>query len=254
MALGPRVGASWGTLARFRIFDIPVSVHASVLFVVVVLGWASGFQAASTMAVWGVVVFVSLMVHELGHALTARSYGATVSIELNGLGGLTRWSSPPEGMTPGRTALVSAAGSASGFLLAGVAWVISEVWGPFGGLAGLGVRVLFYVNIVWGLLNWLPVRPLDGGHLLLAFLARVAPRRGEAIARAVFIVTAGLAVLAAVRYRMLFIGIFAVWALMGEFAGERREPVGIPEFRYDEPDDDRGDDPVPETLADDEPG
>lgn len=219
---------------------------------VVVLGWASGFETIPTMAVWGVVVFVSLMVHELGHALTARSYGATVSIELNGLGGLTRWSSPVEGMTPGRTALVSAAGSASGFLLAGAAWVITEFWGPFGGLAGLGFRVLFYVNVVWGLLNWLPVRPLDGGHLLLAFLARVAPQRGEAIARAIFIATAGVAVLAAFRYRLIFIGIFAVWALMGEFAGERREPAAIPAFGYD--DDDPGPESVAETLADDEPG
>ncbi len=228
-------------------------VHASVLFVVVVLGWASGFDTPSTMAVWGAVVFVSLIVHELGHAVTARSYGATVSIELNGLGGLTRWGSPKEPMTPGRTALVSAAGSASGFLLAGMAWAVNEIWGPFGGLAGLGMSVLFYVNIVWGLLNWLPVRPLDGGHLLLAFLARVAPKRGDAIARGIFITTAALAVLIALRYRMLFIGIFAVWALMGEFAGERQEHAGIPELRYGEPEDDR-DDPVSEALTEDEPG
>ena len=244
-----------GPLARFRIFGIPVSIHASVLFVVVVLGWASGFQELPSMAVWAVVVFVSLMVHELGHALTARSYGSEVAIELNGLGGLTRWSASPKGMTPGRTALVSAAGSASGFLLAGVAWVVREIWGPFGGLAGLGVPVLLYVNIVWGLLNWLPVRPLDGGHLLLAFLARVAPQRGEAIARGIFIATAGSAVLVAFRYRMLFIGIFAVWALMGEFAGSRQDSVAIPEFRYDDrPEDDAGDGAVPETLADEEPG
>lgn len=231
-----------------------MSVHASVLFVVVVLGWASGFQALPTMAVWGAVVFVSLMVHELGHALTARSYGSEVAIELNGLGGLTRWSSPSQGMTPGRTALVSAAGSASGFLLAGVAWVISEIWGPFGGLAGLGVRILFYVNVVWGLLNWLPVRPLDGGHLLLAFLARVAPKRGDVIARGIFIATAGIAVLVAFRYRMLFIGIFAAWALMGEFAGERAQPVAIPQFSYEDGDDGPDDESVAGTLVEDEPG
>ena len=67
------------------------------------------------------------------------------------------------------------------------------------------------------------------------------------------ITTAALAVLIALRYRMLFIGIFAVWALMGEFAGERQEHAGIPELRYGEPEDDR-DDPVSEALTEDEPG
>lgn len=227
-----------GSLARFRLFGIPVSVHASVLVVVLLLGWVSGFQALPTMAVWAFVVFVSLMVHELGHALTARSLGSDVAIELNGLGGLTRWSAPQAGMTPGRVALVSAAGSASGFIFAGLVWVVSQVWGPFGGLAGLGVRVLLYVNIVWGLLNWLPVRPLDGGHLLLAFLARVAPKSGDRIARAIFIGTAGAAVAAAFRYRLVFAGLFAAWILLSELGVGVRPAARLPEFGYDETEED----------------
>lgn len=233
-----------GALARFRLFGIPVSIHPSVLVIVVFLGWASGFQRLQTMTVWAAVVFVSLLVHELGHALTARSMGSEVAIELNGFGGLTRWTAPTGGMTPGRTALVSAAGSASGFLFAGAAWVAGELWGPFGGLAGLATRVLFYVNVVWGLLNWLPVRPLDGGHLLLAFLARVAPKNTDRIARTIFIGTAAVAAAVAFRYRLVFAGLFAVWMLLSELGTAARPSAPLPAFGYDdEPDDEE---PVPE--------
>ena len=206
--------------------------------VVLLLGWVSGFQRPATMALWAGVVFVSLLVHELGHALTARSLGSNVAIELNGLGGLTRWTAPAGGMTPGRTALVSAAGSASGFVFAGTVWVVSELLGPLDGLVVMAVRVLFYVNVVWGLLNWLPVRPLDGGHLLLAFLARVAPEKGARIARAIFIGTAAAAVAAAFRYRFVFAGLFAAWILINELSAGVRPAAPLPEFRYDEPTED----------------
>ena len=227
-------------LARFRVFGIPVAIHPSVLVVVLILGWVSGFQRPATMAVWAGVVFASLMVHELGHALTARSFGSTVSIELNGLGGLTRWTAPKGGMTPGRTAMVSAAGSASGFLFAGMAWLAEQALGPFVGLTDLTFRVLFYANVVWGLLNWLPVRPLDGGHLLLAFLARVAPGNADRIARFIFIGTAAVAVAAAFRYRFVFAGLFAVWILISELGVRARPAAPLPEFGYDDPDPDPG--------------
>ena len=63
---------------------------------------------------WVAIVFVSILVHELGHALTARTMGAAVEIELNGVGGLTRWSVPASEFGPGRRALVAAPAHDSG--------------------------------------------------------------------------------------------------------------------------------------------
>ena len=83
-------------------------------------------------AAWIAIVFVSILVHELGHALTARAYGAEVEIELNGVGGLTRWSIPSDRLGPGRRALVAAAGSAVG----GQSW--SSSCSGLGGLRGIG--------------------------------------------------------------------------------------------------------------------
>jgi stage IV sporulation protein FB len=247
-------------LARFRLFGIPVSIHPSALVVVLLLGWVSGFTRVDLMAIWVGVVLVSLIVHELGHALTARSMGSEVSIELNGLGGLTRWTAPTGGLTPGRNALVAAAGSASGFALAGAVWLGREILGPFAGMGEQTVLILLYVNVVWGLLNWLPVRPLDGGHLLVSFLARVAPERGAAIARVIFLVTAGAGLLAAIRYRLYFAGLLAAWMLFEEMGGGRSaEP--IPEFGYEGTEDPAGESgqrpPAPgadEAVADEEAG
>lgn len=230
-------------LARFRLFGVPVSIHPSVVVVVVLLGWLSGLRRPGGLAVWIGAVFLSLLVHELGHALTARRLGSEVEIELAGLGGLTRWTTPVSGVTPGRTALVSAAGSLAGFLLAGVVWAVSEVWGPFRGLAGLAVQVIFYANIVWGLLNWLPIRPLDGGHLLLAFLHRVAPQRAQGIARAVFIGTAAVGGVFAFSRGLLFAAALAGWMLISELGASRPVAAPIPEFGYDDPDEGTAEEP-----------
>ena len=224
-------------LLSFRLFRIPVTVYPSFLLIALALGWFSGFTRFDLMAAWVVIVFVSIVVHELGHALTARGFGAQVEVELNGLGGLTRWGNTDAELAPGRRAIVAAAGSASGFLFGGGVWVVSQSLGPFFGLGGFAVRLVIYVNVVWGLLNWLPIRPLDGGHLLTALLAKVAPRRGEAVARVLFTVTAGLALVAAFRLQLIFVGILAGWMLLNELGmGQRRQPgVGVPTLSYEEP-------------------
>jgi len=188
------------------------------------------------MAVWVMIVFVSVLVHEFGHALTARWFGASVEVELNGLGGLTRWGVPEGELPPGRRALVSAAGSASGFVLGGLAWGIWHLFGPFGNdVVDRGITLLIYVNFFWGLLNWLPIRPLDGGHLMVSLLAKLAPNNADRVARVVFMITSGLAVVLAIRYDLIFIAILAGWMFISEFGyGQRQSaPATIPELSYD---------------------
>ena len=64
-----------------------------------------------------------------------------------------------------RRALVAAAGSEVGVLFGGAVWLFRRFTGPYDEVAGFVVSTLILVNVFWGLLNWLPIRPLDGGHL-----------------------------------------------------------------------------------------
>ncbi len=67
---------------------MPVTVRASFLLIAALIGFTGVGEIEETIA-WIGIVFVSILIHELGHAFTARRYGSAVAIELNGLGGLT---------------------------------------------------------------------------------------------------------------------------------------------------------------------
>lgn len=220
---------------RFRLFNMPVTVRGSFLLIAALIGFIGVGDMRQTVA-WIVIVFVSILIHELGHALTARMYGSEVAIELNGLGGLTRWSTPAEALTPGRRALIAAAGSATGLAFGGLVWLVAVQFGPYDPLVAWILESTIYVNVFWGLLNWLPIRPLDGGHLLESLLQKIAPSRAEIIARVVFTVTAALALAVAVWFRLVFIAVLAGWLLLMEFSlGQRSQPApGIPTLSYDD--------------------
>lgn len=202
-----------------------------------VLGFL-GRQQPLHIVAWVVIVFFSILIHELGHALTARGMGATVEIELNGLGGLTRWGVRAEEFGPGRRALVAGAGSAVGVMFGGLVWLIAAQFGPYSDFNAFVINNLIWVNLFWGLLNWLPIRPLDGGHLLLSLLQKIAPSRAQVIARVVFSVTAGIALVWAVQSRRIFIGVLAGWMLLIELMPRgpaAPPPAPIPEFSYEDP-------------------
>jgi len=221
---------------RFHLFGMPVTVRTSFLVIAALIGFAGVGNPQETVA-WIVIVFVSILIHELGHAVTARSFGSEVAIELNGLGGLTRWNVPHGEITPGRRALIAAAGSATGLAFGGLVWLVASQFGPYQSLASFILNSTIYVNVLWGLLNWLPIRPLDGGHLLESLLEKVAPVRGEAIAKVIFVVTAAGALAVAIWQRLIFIAVLAGWLLLSEFASsqdENRPPSGIPTLSYDD--------------------
>jgi stage IV sporulation protein FB len=224
-----------GFLLSFSLLGIPVRVRWSFLLMAAVLGFV-GDQAPVFIVAWVAIVFVSILIHELGHALTARSMGAGVEIELNGLGGLTRWSVPPDVFGPGRRALVAGAGSAVGVLFGGLIWLVASQFGPYSGLALFAINNLIFVNLFWGLLNWVPIRPLDGGHLLESLLEKVVPRRADTIARIVFIATAAAALAWALNEQRIFIVILAGWMLLAEFGiGRSKGPAApLPDFSYDD--------------------
>jgi Zn-dependent protease len=230
----------------FRLFGIPVAVRPSFLLIAALLGLSS--RRLDLVVAWVGVVFVSILVHELGHALTARAFGAKVEIELNGIGGLTSWSASEEEFGPGRRATVAAAGSAVGVVFGGLIWLIASFTGPFSGVSGFVVSNMIWVNVFWGLLNWLPIRPLDGGHLLVSLLQKVTPARAERIANIVFFVTAVAALAIALWLERIFIVVLAGWLVLGELTRGRpvRPPTPIPQMSFEpsEPDLEPGPDDV----------
>lgn len=224
-----------GDLLRFKLLGIPVEVRPSFLLIAAFLGFS--LSRVDLILAWVGILFVSILIHELGHALTARHFGSEVAVELNGIGGLTSWTVPDGGVTPGRRALIAAAGSATGLLFGGIVWIAAAPFGPFAGVTRFVLDNMVLVNVFWGLLNWLPIRPLDGGHLFSSLLERIAPNRGERIANVVFFVTAAAGLVIAILYQLIFVAILTGWLLWGEVSRLMgpAPATGLPALDFDTP-------------------
>ncbi|MCI0702394.1 MAG: hypothetical protein L0241_15030 [Planctomycetia bacterium] len=168
---------------RFRFLRFPVRVHP--------LFWVgSALMGASTlelglhyMLIWIAVVFVSMLVHELGHALAFRLFGTDSEIVLYIFGGLAIPWSQVSGR--GRRIIVSLAGPFAGFVLCGIVYATHKATG-WGDLAnGLLVWYLYisliFVNLYWGILNLFPVFPLDGGQVSREVCGKFWGPRGKRI-------------------------------------------------------------------------
>src|SRR6478736_1555485 len=106
---------------HFRLFGIPVRVHPMFWLVAVILGAGSfgrGEVDPVDALVWVVVMFASILVHELGHATMQRAYGGNPWITLYGMGGLASCNDCDR--SPRSQIIISLAGPIAGFLLATV--------------------------------------------------------------------------------------------------------------------------------------
>ncbi|HEY8209932.1 MAG TPA: site-2 protease family protein [Myxococcaceae bacterium] len=143
----------------FRLGPFPVTVEPTFFLFPLV-----AFRASWMTLAWAAVIFASVLVHELGHALAARRYGAGASIRLYALGGLTYHDALPKTR---QRIIVSLAGPGAGFALGLVALAFDLLLPPDRSpVVGFTLRALLYANFTWGVVNLLPVPPLDGGHVL----------------------------------------------------------------------------------------
>jgi Zn-dependent protease len=192
---------------RFPFFGVPVSVHLS--FGLVALFGLGSYRGWDLVA-WTLAVFVAVLLHESGHAFTARLFGAgDVTITLFALGGYTTWR-PTRPLDPWRRFLISAAGSAVGIAL-GLAVLLAGRRGAFGSAPEVVftfLNVFILAGLVWGVLNWIPILPLDGGHMLESLLEMVVPARAAAIARVVSVVVGVALIGVALYYRQTFLALF----------------------------------------------
>ena len=111
-------------------------------------------------------LFVSILVHELGHAVLIRWAGFRPEIVLHGFGGYAMYQPHRSIRTPVLVA-ISFAGPAAGFLLYGLVRACEPlVAGVPGRIVKDAVLQLEYINLFWGLVNLLPIYPLDGGQIV----------------------------------------------------------------------------------------
>jgi Zn-dependent protease len=191
---------------HFVLFGTPVRVEPTFLLVAAYLGF--GQRDLSLILAWVVVLFVGILLHELGHAMAYRHYGSSSAIVLWGFGGLTYGSA---GLPPRKHIVVSLAGPLSELFILGVpAWLLRDsgvVTDPF---ARDVLDMVIWVNVVWAVVNLLPMLPLDGGNITRDVLTIATRRSGERPARIISIITAGaLGLYAFVVWEWLFAGIAA---------------------------------------------
>jgi Zn-dependent protease len=203
---------------HFRLFGFPVRVHPLFWIMTLLIG-GGGFGGEDVdpiqMLLWTVAVFVSILVHELGHAVSQRHYGGHPHITLYGMGGLASCGDCDR--MPLSQIIISLTGPVAGFLFAGVVlvaimaaghavfplgrlddasiqqllvehpggvWSFEIGWKKFGYEAFASMQLnmlisdLLWINIWWGLVNLLPIYPLDGGHVARELLTLRDARQG----------------------------------------------------------------------------
>jgi Zn-dependent protease len=204
---------------RWRMFGVDVRVHPMFWLMSAILGWSALELGLRFLVLWIVCVFVSVLVHELGHVLVGRLFGSEGHIVLYSFGGLAigstnvphRWQ---------RIAVCLAGPFAGFFFLATVLAVLMRLDPPvvsavlhavgknfgldipraFGEaivpirslLAIHGIFNLVWINLFWGLVNLLPVWPLDGGQVSRELFSTWMPGNGVRASLWLSVATAGL--------------------------------------------------------------
>lgn len=196
---------------RFQLLGIPVRVTPWFWIFAVLLHGA--IEPIHDVVVWVVCVFLSILIHELGHALMARAFGCWPAIALHGGYGIC--DSQAERQTPWQRLAVLIAGPGAGLLAFGLLFGMMQGLRPSLAPTGtLFVNYLLTINLVWSLFNLLPIIPLDGGQIAAVVLTMFSRRSGARWAHVISLLGAGLlAILAFVwsNYWMaLVLGYFAV--------------------------------------------
>ncbi len=166
----PAPGLSLGRIAGIPVVLawswFVITVFIAILFGPRVAAAFPGLGAGAYAVALGyaLLLAVSVLLHELAHALTARAFGwPTTRIVLNLWGGHTQFAT--YNASPGRSLLVALAGPAANFVLAAVGWGALQLMST-GSVPALLATILVWANLLLAVFNVLPGLPLDGGRLV----------------------------------------------------------------------------------------
>ena len=228
---------------HFHIGQIPVRVTGWFWPAAGLFGWGLAQSLAGDdtrtllvyLAAWVLVVFCSILVHELGHALAFAASGQSSRIVLYHFGGLAVPTGMPASVlkSPLRRLVVSAAGPVAQLCLATAVITMVMVLGyqvpdpgflkllpivgnsleevslasqPIPSMLGrLMIYHLLFVNIAWAILNLLPVQPLDGGQIVLEGLRACGVSAADQIASLFGLLIAGVVVVWAYQHQEMYL-------------------------------------------------
>ncbi|MEZ4319206.1 MAG: hypothetical protein R3F61_16950 [Myxococcota bacterium] len=191
----------------FRFLGFPVNVGPGFFLVggIVLIFGLQAQRSLAMIAAFTAVIFVSILVHELGHAFVTRYFEVPVGgIFIHGFGGHVTHGPA----TVGQQLAISLAGPFAGLLL---------------GVASFGVLLISrneftsevmvystFVNVFWSLFNLLPIYPMDGGHALLASLHFItAPKNAAIVTFGLGSVLGVLVAIAGWQMGFIFVTLFA---------------------------------------------
>lgn len=163
----------------FRVRGIRISLHFTFLLLLAFYCWQGWTEGGADGIWWNatdfLLIFGSVVLHELGHSFMAMHFGVGVrGILLMPIGGMAQFDSIPR--KPVQELLITAAGPAVNFAIVASLWFLVDF--PSGWESGLGAmtmadvgRLLIRDNLILGIFNLYPAFPMDGGRILRALLA-----------------------------------------------------------------------------------
>ena len=239
---------SW-SFKLFTIRGIPVRVHASFLLILLWAAWL-GFNTRAAgwplgvlfWVVFTLLLFVCVVLHELGHSLVAQLFGVSVEdITLWPIGGVARFTKLPQ--RPYQEFLITAAGPAVNILLALILGTVALAWiGPrqlfalvaspyqlerlLTGVSAEAMLLLLALNnLLLVLFNLIPAFPMDGGRLVRSVLAAfMSFGRATKIASWLGQGAALVMGLVGLLTGSIFLGLVAVFVFVAAW-GERQQAV-----------------------------
>jgi len=197
-------------MIKFNLLGIPITVDPWFWVTMVFIGGGLGASTTADflqVALFVMAGFVSLLVHEMGHALTIRKYRLPVQVTLQAFGGYAAY--PAGSLTRMQSFIVTAAGPGVQILFGVLVLAVAPVMSLSSPFIAYFMHVLWMISFIWAFFNCLPIFPLDGGQMLAAVLG---PQRARGL-HLTGVVCAMVIGLIAFSMHQMFVAIF-----MGLFA------------------------------------
>jgi stage IV sporulation protein FB len=208
--------------ALFSIFGFPVYVQRIAIFL-------AGY-AVFALGQYGIIIaltlFVSILVHELGHSLMFRRYGTESHIMIHIFGG---YSAPDRatGLTDSEWVKISAAGPLGALVALGVPALLLRRYADLSPTQEDIIGILILFNVYWGLANLAPIWPFDGGRIFYHASNAASGNDQWSLTRTVTLVASAGAIALALTLDYTFAALFVGYNAYQVFKSPSPRTVGL---------------------------